>query len=103
MEESDLALFALLSIWIVGSVILVIALWHNHKGIKESQKARKEYIENLAKLQDWLFNQLYTIAPGKVLRPDEIEPKEESKKAVVINRNRDPMNEFTGKKDDWHE
>lgn len=53
--------------------------------------------------QDWLFNQLYTMAPGKVLKPDEIEPKTVSKKATIINRGQDPYNEFNGRKDDWHE
>lgn len=51
---------------------------------------------------DWLFNQLYSMAPGKVLRPDEVEEKAVSKPAKIIHTSRDPMNEFSGKLDDWH-
>lgn len=90
----------------LGCILLIIAIvifLQCHEMIKEIRALRKLLKKDMQSHQDWLFHQLYTMAPGKVLRPDEVETKEEGKKAVVINRNRDPMNEFTGKKDDWHE
>lgn len=53
--------------------------------------------------QAWLFDQLYNMAPGKVLKPNETEEESEETPAVVIHTNRDPMNEFKGKKDDWRD
>jgi hypothetical protein len=53
------------------------------------------------KHQEWLFEQLYSIAPGKVLKPDEVEPVDQSKPATVTHPSRDPMNEFNGTMEDW--
>lgn len=51
--------------------------------------------------QEWLFNQLYNMAPGKVLKPDEIMEETETKPATVFSPTEDPMAEFTGERDDW--
>lgn len=82
------------------NVILISVIFFGitiRKAIIESSNQRKK---EMKELQDWLFNQLYSIAPGKVLRPEEKE-SEMPRKAVVIHHSRDPMNEFNGKKDDW--
>lgn len=72
-----------------------------HEMIGEIRALRKVLKRDLSQHQEWLFDQLYSMAPGKVLKPDEIEPEEVSKPAVVIHPSRDPMNEFNGKKNDW--
>lgn len=72
-----------------------------YEGIKETRALRKLLKRDLEKHQEWLFNQLYAMAPGKVLMPEEIEPEEKSLPAVVTHPSRDPMNEFNGKKSDW--
>lgn len=54
------------------------------------------------KHQKWLFDQLYAIAPGKVLLPDEKEAEAENKPATVYIPENDPYAEFKGIKDDWH-
>jgi hypothetical protein len=61
---------------------------------------KKYHTRSLVEHQQWLFNQLYSMAPGKVLKPDEIE-EVKSQPAKVINPNKDPMNEFNGKKTDY--
>lgn len=89
MSESSLILLSLL----IGA-----CLWIMDKRIKESET---RLVKVFQLHQDWLFNQLYTMAPGKVLKPDEIEEEVENMPAVVINPNKDPMNEFNGKMNDW--
>lgn len=71
--------------------------------MKEMDKVKKQTRADLQKHQEWLFEQLYSMSPGKVLKPDEIAEEVENKPAIVINKNRDPMNEFNGSKDDWRE
>lgn len=68
----------------------------------EIRASRKLQREDLQMHQEWLFNQLYALGPGKVLRPDEFEPKAEAAPAKVYSPVEDPMSEFTGLKDDWH-
>lgn len=99
MGKSDWIILFICCIQLIG---IGVVFFQCHEIIGEIRAMRKLLKKDMQNHQDWLFNQLYTIAPGKVLRPDEIEPKEESKKAVVINRNRDPMREFDGGLDDWH-
>jgi hypothetical protein len=52
--------------------------------------------------QDWLFEQLYSMAPGKVLKPDEVATEATAKVAYVYSPTKDPMSEFNGMKDDFH-
>lgn len=62
----------------------------------------KKWIKNQRyQHENWLFNQLYSMSPGKVLKPDETEQKVVNQPAKVINPNKDPMNEFNGTKSDW--
>lgn len=63
--------------------------------------ARIAIKKDIRRHQEWLFDQLYSMAPEKVLSPDEEKPEEVSRPAVVVHTSRDPMNEFNGKKDDW--
>lgn len=78
---------------------VIVAL--SHEMIKEIRTLRKLLKHDIQSQSEWLFNQLYSIAPGKVLRPDEVEEDSASKPAKVINPNKDPMNEFSGKKTDY--
>lgn len=80
---------------------IAIAIWSNIVIVRFILNFRLDMTSKLQAHQDWLFNQLYTMAPGKVLKPDEIEPTEENKPATVYNPSKDPMNEFQGKKNDW--
>lgn len=59
-------------------------------------------IAALEKHQKWLFEQLYSVSPGKVLAPDELEPEEVSAPATVYSPTEDPMSEFNGMRDDFH-
>lgn len=93
MGKSDLALLIVI---IVGFFTLSVYV------ITELMKQiRNEARKDLQAHQDWLFNQLYTMAPGKVLKPDEVEPEESSEPATVYIPAKDPMLEFKGKKSDW--
>lgn len=83
--------------WIIICLIIGHFFWLKYK----VRKSETRLVKTLQMHQNWLFNQLYTMAPGKVLRPDEEEDKEESAPAKVIHTSRDPMNEFNGKKSDW--
>lgn len=88
----------------VALVIFVIVIaFQAHEIIREIRSLRKLLKKDLQHHQDWLFEQLYSMSPGKVLKPDEIAEEVENKPAIVINKNRDPMNEFNGSKDDWRE
>jgi hypothetical protein len=69
--------------------------------IRSIEDARDEIKKALVSNQEWLFHQLYALAPGKVMKPDEVAPEEKSKPAMIYNPNKDPMREFTGKMDDW--
>lgn len=80
---------------------IALAWFIEHKIMTARKKLVEYHEERFTTHQNWLFNQLYSMAPGKVLLPDEFAPDEEEKPAIVINTNRDPMNEFNGKKDDW--
>lgn len=86
---------------IIGLYVLILGIalaWFiDHKIYMAKHQARMD----LEKHQEWLFDQLYSLAPGKVSKPDELQPTETSRPAVVIHTSRDPMNEFNGKKDDW--
>lgn len=81
--------------------MLVFLVFMTYESIKEIRALRKLLKRDLQDHQEWLFHQLYSMAPGKVLKPDEKEEKLESRPAKVIHMNRDPMGEFTGKLDDW--
>ena len=56
---------------------------------------------NFKNLKEWLFNQLYTMAPGKVLRPDEVEEMPVKQPAKIYNPANDPMREFKDGLNDW--
>ena len=64
-------------------------------------EAKEQAREDLQKHQEWLFNQLYSLAPGKVVKPEDLAPEEESRPAEVYNPNKDPMREFKGKMNDF--
>lgn len=78
------------------------AILQNHELKKEIRTLRKLGMRDMKAHQDWLFIQLYSMSPGKVLMPNEIEPENTGAPALIINRARDPMNEFNGQKNDWH-
>lgn len=78
-----------------------VLLFQGHEMIGEIRALRRLLKKDMQEHQDWLFNQLYNMAPGKVLKPNEAEPESEDVPAVVIHTNRDPYNEFKGKRDDW--
>jgi hypothetical protein len=102
MEKGDDFLFFLFC-WAFVAIIQIVVLALLHEATGEIRALRKLMKHDLKKHQEWLFKQLYTMAPGKVLRPDEEAPyTKESEKAVVINPNRDPMSEFNGLRDDFH-
>jgi hypothetical protein len=72
--------------------------------LEEIQAFKRSYREDMREHEMWLFNQLYSMAPGKVLKPDEVDEstdKMKSRAAKVYNPNKDPMNEFNGKKTDY--
>jgi hypothetical protein len=85
----------------VALIVLVAggALTEHLKEIQEEQEAQRKAMKAH---QDWLFNQLYALGPGKVLAPDEVEEVAQQKPAKVYSPTEDPMSEFTGLKDDWH-
>ena len=89
-----------ISIWVA---IALSTLFIRKEMLDELQFTRDMYRDIFQTHQEWLFNQLYSMAPGKVLMPDEIESVTESKPATIIHTSRDPMNEFTGKLDDWRD
>lgn len=88
---------------VVMAVVAIVVQIMDYKRSERQTKAMLEYHKASRASQDqWLFEQLYSMAPGKVLKPDEpIEESEENVPATVIHTSRDPMNEFKGKKDDW--
>jgi hypothetical protein len=72
-----------------------------HEAIGEIRALRRLLKHDLRMHQDWLFEQLYSMAPGKVLKPDE-EPEESADMpAYVYSPTEDAMAEFTGDRDDW--
>lgn len=83
----------------IGAIALIMVI--SSKIIDIRELVRKDTKKYLEKHQEWLFEQLYSMAPGKVLKPDEGEPKEASKPAVVYNPSKDPMREFNGTMNDW--
>lgn len=92
MERSNL-IFLLTGCLLIG---FVLVLTHQTYTITKEIKALKS---DMQKHQDWLFEQLCRIAPGKVLLPEQEEGEEVG--AVVINPKDNPMNEFNGQKTDW--
>jgi uncharacterized UBP type Zn finger protein len=74
-----------------------------YESIKETRALRKLLKRDLETHQNWLFEQLYAIAPGKVLMPEELAPELKSQPAIITSPKIDPMSEFTGDKDDWHD
>lgn len=52
-------------------------------------------------LEKWLFDSLYTIDSNVLAPKEQIKPV--TRRAKIINRHDDPMNEFTGYVDDWHD
>ncbi len=67
-----------------------------------AEKHKREQIEREEKLQQWLFDALYSIN-NKVVLPDSHEIKEDDNlKASVYSPEEDPMSEFEGVRDDWH-
>lgn len=65
-------------------------------------KIRGEARKDQEAHEKWLFNQLYSMAPGKVLEPEAREEVVEERPATVYSPDADPMSEFTGIRDDWH-
>ena len=99
MQKDNFVLVMIALVFVMFLLALVLlGLYQNLLELRESYKLTTK---NLQYHQDWLFNQLYSMSPGKVLKPDEIEEKVESMPATVYNPNKDPMSEFTGKKNDW--
>ncbi len=80
--------------------IVLSAIFRLNDMIDELGEAMEK---SIALQSEWLFNQLYSIAPGKVLKPDEIEPESSDVVASVYKPSKDGMSEFTGHKEDWHE
>jgi hypothetical protein len=83
------------------ALIALSTLFVRSEMLNEMQITRDLAKDLLKSHQDWLFNQLYSMSPGKVLKPDEVEPVSKGKPATVIHTSRDPYNEFNGKMDDW--
>lgn len=88
---------------ILAMMVLIGLLYHAivcqiDKRVTEMEQRQ---FNDMEKHQEWLFNQLYAIKPGAVLRPEETEEKIESKPAFVYSPTEDPMSEFTGLKEDW--
>lgn len=82
---------------------LVIISWQLGKISAEVNALKKHMGQEIDIQNQWLFKQLYAMAPGKVLAPDEVEEKGEVvAKAEVYSPTKDPMSEFNGKKNDWH-
>jgi len=98
MEKINYVIVLLVALIVFVSLVLVGIV----ETIKEIRALRKLLKCDLDAHQTWLFNQLYSLWPGRILKPDELEPEVKSEKAIVINRARDPMNEFNGQRDDWH-
>ena len=89
---------------IIASVIILVCLVNiamTYEAILKIRQFNRVMNANFEIHQEWLFNQLYTMAPGKILRPDEVEEDSHSESAKVYNPNTDPMSEFRGLKNDW--
>ena len=89
---------------IIGSIVILICLVNiamTYEAILKIRQFNRVMNANFKTQQEWLFKQLYTMAPGKVLRPDEVEEDSHSEPAKVYNPSKDPMGEFQGKKNDW--
>lgn len=93
MEELKISIYVIMCCFIVFGFIAYSFI------LGEIKEARDELQNDLQKHQDWLFEQLCRIAPGKVLLPEQEESAEVG--AVVVNPKDNPMNEFNGKKTDW--
>ncbi|MGE3608017.1 MAG: hypothetical protein AB7I27_00415 [Bacteriovoracaceae bacterium] len=90
ISESNIVAAVLFASFITTSFVL----YEFHQLKKWIKKQRYQH-------ENWLFNQLYSMSPGKVLKPDETEEKVTNQPAKVVNPNKDPMNEFNGTKSDW--
>jgi hypothetical protein len=65
-------------------------------------KTKKDILQKMEAHQEWLFHSLYSI-DSKVKLPEAFEETLENKPAKVYNPTKDPMSEFNGAQDDWHE
>jgi hypothetical protein len=99
MSPNEYRVLLLLAFLILIAVVSLMVVSVEH--INELRALRKLLKHDLKTHQDWLFHQLYAMAPGKVLKPDELEPEVKPSPAKVYNPNKDPMREFTGKQNDW--
>lgn len=99
MGKNDLAIFGF------GVTVYMFALRVYLKNlITKEHELTRLHIANLYNMQtEWLFNQLYNIAPGKVLKPDEEVTESKPVHVKVIHKSRDPMREFDGGIDDFHD
>lgn len=95
MEELKISILGL------GCCLLVSVITAFIFVLKEIHDSRNQMRRDLQNHQYWLFNQLYSMSPGKVLKPDELIEETDSGPAEVIHTSRDPMNEFNGRKNDW--
>jgi hypothetical protein len=83
----------LASIQIFITVLLFIKIENN----------RRKDLEREQIFQKWMFDALYSIN-NKVVLPNAHEIKEDDNlKASVYSPDEDPMSEFEGTRDDWHQ
>lgn len=81
------------------SVVLVCYVY----GMKELREIEERAIEREKIFEKWMFDSLYSMNHNVKL-PEVFEPKPEThKKPIVYSPERDPMAEFNGNKDDFHE
>jgi hypothetical protein len=105
IKEIELQRIFLLVIGIVIVLGQIALLWCFVKISKEMLRLHEWNIKILRTemnvQSNWLFNQLYAMAPGKVLRPDETEEEQAYEPATVYNPNKDPMKLVKGELSDW--
>ena len=89
-----------ISLVVLGLFNLVLMAMIYDLMVKVNEQSRK-LSTSFKSHEDWLFNQLYTMAPGKVLRPDEVEEMLVKQPAKVYNPSKDPMREFKDGLNDW--
>lgn len=100
-NETAFDLFAAMALLlIIIGMVAVVLIGGIITGAVE--RIRKGAREDMEAHEAWLFKQLYSMAPGKVLEPDAREEVAQARPATVYSPEKDPMSEFTGGKDDWH-
>ena len=85
---------------LVLSMIAVAMLWKARKAARETHELHLKHIEELRRLQEWLFNQLYAMNPV-VEAPDRPEVEPMNSPAMVSYEDEEIYAERDGHRSDW--